>query len=211
MRWNPDASKRLRVGSSVTQKLSVDRVEMKKDMVFVYQRRDLYPGHFKAEQTGTEDWALSEIRSHVFRQPRLASATPSSTANRRPAIVATSPGDWTYKISYTPSSPLLFRFSALTFNGHKIHYDRDWTREKEGHPDLVVHGPMNAMLLVELASAIAAQDGKTLLGFDYRATSPMYVDKEIRLVAKEGEGPDLVLQAQQGDKVGMTATATFGR
>lgn len=213
MRWNPAPSKRLTVGSDVTQVLRVERVEFKKDMIFVYQRRDLYSGRLNIEDKAAVDsdgWAVSEIRSHVFRQPQTISA--ASTKIRANLTASSGRPDWSYQMSYTPTSPLLFRFSALTFNGHKIHYDRDWTREKEGHPDLVVHGPMNAVLLVELASAIAPRTGKRLMGFDYRATSPMYVDKEIRLLARldaaqSAEGETLVLEAQQGGRTGMTAKA----
>lgn len=216
MQWRPNSAKRLTVGSTVTQVLRVERVEIKKNMVFVYQRRDLYPGMLDPDDTAALDpdgWTMSEIRSHVFRQPQAVSAGLKKT--KAALIASPDPSTWPYRMSYTPSSPLLFRFSALTFNGHKIHYDREWTREKEGHPDLVVHGPLNAVLLVELASFIASRKGKRLLSFDYRATSPMYVDKEIRLLARpdEAQGAEwnrLVLEAQQGDRVGMMATAILG-
>jgi hydroxyacyl-ACP dehydratase HTD2-like protein with hotdog domain len=113
----------------------------------------------------------------------------------------------THTFSYTPSSPLLFRYSALTYNGHKIHYDRDWTRNVEGHPDLVVHGPLTSTLLVELAARIAEEKGRRLVQFDYRATSPVYVDKEVRLSAgAESEGC-LDMTAEQDGRIGMRATA----
>jgi 3-methylfumaryl-CoA hydratase len=111
--------------------------------------------------------------------------------------------------TYTPSSPLLFRYSALTFNGHKIHYDRDWVRDVEGHPDLVVHGPLTSTLLTELAATIASDKGRTLERFDYRATSPMYVDREVRLIAGEDQEGKVQLVAEQEGVVGMKATATL--
>lgn len=115
--------------------------------------------------------------------------------------------------TYTPTSPLLFRYSAMTWNGHKIHYDRDWTKQVEGHPDLVVHGPLNATLLVQMADRAARDAGVHLTRFEYRATSPMYVDKPISInAAWEGQpGADgkLQLWAEQSGKVGMKATATF--
>jgi 3-methylfumaryl-CoA hydratase len=51
-----------------------------------------------------------------------------------------------------PDSVLLFRYSALTFNGHRIHYDQDYARKVEGYPDLVVHGPLIATLLLRAAA-----------------------------------------------------------
>lgn len=63
----------------------------------------------------------------------------------------------------------LFRYSALTFNGHKIHYDRDYARDVEGYPNLVVHGPLLATLLLDLAK----QNGHPVNNFSYRARSPI--------------------------------------
>ena len=117
--------------------------------------------------------------------------------------------DAPYTFTYRPTPPLLFRFSALTFNGHRIHYDRDWTRDIEGHPNLVVHGPLTALMLVELAEHVAAREGRQLERFEYRATSPMYVDEAIRLACgavKEGRAE---MGAEQGGRVGMRATAVF--
>ena len=65
----------------------------------------------------------------------------------------------------------LFRYSALTFNGHRIHYDADYCRQVEGYPDPVVHGPLIATLLLDLA----ARHGRRLHRFDYRARSPLFV------------------------------------
>jgi hydroxyacyl-ACP dehydratase HTD2-like protein with hotdog domain len=116
----------------------------------------------------------------------------------------------THSASYIPTAPLLFRYSALTYNAHRIHYDRDWCKTVEGHPDLVVHGPLTATLLVELAEKIARDCGKQLRRFKYRATSPMYVDKEIRMDAMCDEGQSqLEMAAVQDGRVGMKATAMF--
>ncbi len=107
-----------------------------------------------------------------------------------------------------PTSPLLFRFSALTFNGHRIHYDKPWAQEREGHPDIVFHGPLSSLLLVELASR-SERDGRMLRHFSYRATHPMYVDKEITFACKWRDGRKMDLWAVQEGKVGMKADAIF--
>lgn len=111
--------------------------------------------------------------------------------------------------TYTPTSPLLFRYSAMTWNAHKIHYDKDWTTEVEGHPDLVVHGPLTAQLLVEAAGLAAKDVAGVLKKFEYRATHPMYVNKPITLKgAWEGpRGSKLVMWAEQEGVVGMKGTA----
>lgn len=115
-----------------------------------------------------------------------------------------------YTLTYVPNSPLLFRYSALTYNAHKIHYDLQWTQNMEGHPDLVVHGPMTASLLVQLADRAAGDTATELRKFDYRATSPMYVNREIKLQGHwDQRGKSLTLWAEQDGKVGMKATATY--
>lgn len=72
----------------------------------------------------------------------------------------------------TPSIVMLFRYSALTFNGHRIHYDREYARQVEGYPDLVFHGPLTATFLADFARREA--QGKRLTQFSYRALSPLF-------------------------------------
>lgn len=112
---------------------------------------------------------------------------------------------------FTPSPPLLFRYSALTFNPHRIHYDNHWTQEVEGHPALLMHGPLTATLLVEIAGQAATSRGKTLQNFRYRATNPLYVSQEVRLSGEwvNGVHESLVMEAVQEGRVGMTASVTM--
>lgn len=86
----------------------------------------------------------------------------------------------------------LFRFSALTFNPHKIHYSLPWARDVEGHKDIVVHGPLNLISILDLWRD-TRQDvtDSTLVVPErifYRATSPLYAGDEYRIVLEEGEG-----------------------
>jgi hydroxyacyl-ACP dehydratase HTD2-like protein with hotdog domain len=104
----------------------------------------------------------------------------------------------------------------LTYNAHKIHYDRDWVRNVEGHPDLVVHGPLTATLLVELASGVGRRLGRHLLKFDYRATKGMYVGRQVTLqgsirpAQSASMEPVIIdLVAEQSGAVGMKATAVL--
>ena len=73
-------------------------------------------------------------------------------------------------------STLLFRYSALTFNGHRIHYDADYAREVEGYADLVVHGPLLAQLLI-----LMAEEQAPLKDFRFRATAPVTLGEEVTL------------------------------
>ncbi len=77
---------------------------------------------------------------------------------------------WTRKV--VPDSVLLFRFSALTFNAHRIHYDRDYATQSEGYPGLVVHGPLTAMLLVALLEAKIP--GSRPVSISIRAERPLF-------------------------------------
>jgi 3-methylfumaryl-CoA hydratase len=84
----------------------------------------------------------------------------------------------------TPDPVLLFRYSALTFNGHRIHYDRRYVMEEEGYPGLVVHGPMQAAFLLNLATAIA---GKSPAAFQFRSLSPLFDTEDVVLNARWDE------------------------
>jgi 3-methylfumaryl-CoA hydratase len=103
--------------------------------------------------------------------------------------------------AWRPDPVELFRFSAATFNGHRIHYDQRYVREEEGYPDLVVHGPLTAARLCSLARSIA---GKPLTSFSFRALAPLFVNQPVRLRA--GEAPDEVVAVRCDGAVAMSAT-----
>ena len=89
-----------------------------------------------------------------------------------PAIAAAAPADETFSRQIVADDVLLFRYSALTFNGHRIHYDRRYVTEVEGYPGLIVHGPLIATLLVDL---LRRQFPEALLHrFEFRALSPLF-------------------------------------
>ena len=102
---------------------------------------------------------------------------------------------------------LLFRYSALTFNGHRIHYDRTYCQTVEGYSGLVVHGPLTATLLVGLA--IETRPHWRMTGFRFRATAPLFDGQPIDLCCV-GRGDGLALWAQDhAGVVAMTAEADF--
>lgn len=84
----------------------------------------------------------------------------------------------------TPTKALLFRFSALTFNAHLIHLDPEYTRNVEGHQDLLVHGPLTLTLMLRVLSSHLATIGRSLKRIEYRNLAPLYVNQEIMIGAK---------------------------
>jgi 3-methylfumaryl-CoA hydratase len=105
---------------------------------------------------------LVEEQTIVYRELDLDGATGAAPA---------APSDAEYSQEYTLDSTALFRYSALTFNGHRIHYDVDYCRAVEGYPDLVIHGPLIATLLLDLY----VRRGQPLRRFRYRAKSPLFL------------------------------------
>lgn len=94
------------------------------------------------------------------------------------------------------TAPLLFRYSALTYNGHRIHYDRDYARDVEGYPGLVTHGPLQACLMAEAARAARLMPTGPLR-FEYRLTSPLFDHQGLVAgAAIDGDGPDVTCWAR---------------
>jgi 3-methylfumaryl-CoA hydratase len=101
---------------------------------------------------------------------------------------------------------LLFRFSALTFNAHRIHYDRSYATEVEGYPGLVVHGPLTAMLLAEL---VRSHDPRPLASFSFRGRAPLFDLAPFRLLGHPG-ADSVELEARgPDDRPALTASATW--
>jgi 3-methylfumaryl-CoA hydratase len=88
---------------------------------------------------------------------------------------------WERKL--VPDTVMLFRFSALTFNGHRIHYDRDYARAEEGYPGLVVHGPLLGMLLLDLARR--NNPDSQITHFEFRALAPVFEGQPLTLKGLE--------------------------
>jgi 3-methylfumaryl-CoA hydratase len=104
-------------------------------------------------------------------------------------------------------SVTLFRYSALTFNGHRIHYDRRFCIEEEGYPGLVVHGPLQATLLLRFAASI--RDKRTPLRFEYRGLRPLFDGGKFRLNAiDDGDGMKLWSSDESGH-ITMSAAALW--
>ena len=106
--------------------------------------------------------------------------------------------------SIAPGPVMLFRYSALTFNSHRIHFDRDYARASEGYPSLVIQGPLVATLLLD--HLLRNRPGARILSYRFRAASPLLEGDNVRLGLRF-EGPDAHLRAVGPFGVGMTAKA----
>jgi 3-methylfumaryl-CoA hydratase len=140
---------------------------------------------------------LEEEQDIVYREPGAPVAAPGS-AGLAPAPA----GSWSRTV--TPDPTLLFRFSALTFNAHRIHYDRTYATTVEGYPGLVVQGPLTAVLLMELVRAHAY---RPVTAFAFRAQAPLFDVAPFCLIGTPC-GDRVHLEAQGPDgKIAMTAHA----
>ncbi|GIT93075.1 hypothetical protein JANAI62_35330 [Jannaschia pagri] len=104
-----------------------------------------------------------------------------------------------------PTETLLFRYSAVTFNAHRIHYDRSYAQQVEHYPDLVVHGPLQATLLLRAATRAK---GRTPLFFDYRSVHPMFAGTQCD-IAMEADDEGLRLWTGQDGHQCMQAQAVW--
>jgi 3-methylfumaryl-CoA hydratase len=101
---------------------------------------------------------------------------------------------------------MLYRYSALTFNGHRIHYDVDYARSVEGYEDLVFHGPLTATLLANLAHKFT---GKALTSFTFKGLAPITANHQFHIEGKLTDlGMDLWAKRHDG-ALAMKATAVF--
>lgn len=142
------------------------------------------------------DVCIEEEQDIVYREPGAPVPAP------RPADPP-APEAGTWQRTIEPDPRLLFRFSALTFNAHRIHYDRVYARDEEGYPGLVVHGPLNAMLLADM---VHRHDERPIAEFSFRGVAPLFDLAPFHLLGRpdgarvelEVLGPDhrAVLQAK---------------
>lgn len=151
-------------------------------------------GFVKLQHDITQEGELCvrEIQDLVYRED----PEPTAPMPKR----AEAPKDETVSQPVTFSSTQLFRYSALTFNGHRIHYDEDYSRTVEGYGGLVTHGPLLAQLLMLLAE----RELGALKTFSFRGAAPLFHHEKAVLCWKDG---DLWVRAEDGGLI-MTGTAT---
>lgn len=147
--------------------------------------------------SGASGPAVREVQSLVYRDAAATDAppVPPPLGNRN-----FDPTDWAAHRALVPNEALLFRFSALTFNSHRIHYDAPYTREVERYRGLVVHGPLTATLLLDLAQRELGDNA--LRSFAFRGLSLAICGEELHLVMRgSGEAIELGAFAADGRQV----------
>lgn len=163
----------IRVGEAIRRRSEIANVEVKQGrsgaLVFV-----LVKHHIEGAGGGTID----EEHDIVYREaPKPGTAVPQAPA-------ALADARWTQTIK--PDPVLLFRYSALTFNGHRIHYDWPYTTKVEGYPGLIVHGPLVSTFLLELLRR--EQPDRRLIGYAFKAVSPLFDTTPFVIRGAPGEG-----------------------
>lgn len=151
----------VQVGQAMQRRSTIEGVTLKQGrtgpLVFVKVRHEL-------RAQAAENLALTEFHDIVYREARQP-----GDVEPPPQAVA-EPGAWRREI--VPDDVLLFRYSALTFNGHRIHYDRRYVTEVEGYPGLIVHGPLIATLLMDLLRR--QMPGAEVASFRFKAVRPTF-------------------------------------
>ena len=166
--------KPVRIGSRVRKVSSILKVDHKTgrsgDLVFVTVLHEI--------TSPVGELLIREEHDIVYKNVvrPVAAATASRVANAAPAP---------HCRTFSPTSTTLFRYSALTFNGHRIHYDQDYCRHTEGYENLVIHGPLIATLLAGFAEEIA---GRPLREFNYRGLAPALLGNTITFSATPEDG-----------------------
>lgn len=115
-------------------------------------------------------------------------------------------GEW--RLRRPTDSVLLSRFSALTYNGHRIHHDHPYTTTVEGYPDLVIHGPLLALLALELPRRHAPRD--RVSGVEYRLARPAFLPSPVVATGDRQGDEATIAVAAEGVRPSLTATVRFG-
>jgi 3-methylfumaryl-CoA hydratase len=185
----------LRVGDLVTRVSRISDVTLKSgstgQLCFVLVEHTM---------TTPRGLALRERQDIVYRD---VGTTPASAS---PAKAPPAPPVAQHRESHVSDPVLLFRYSALTFNGHRIHYDRDYVTKVEGYPGLIFHGPLQAALLVEFAARLK---GKVPATFSYRGVQPLFEGSEFSVNANETGGGLELWTANAARQPTMKGTATW--
>ena len=186
----------LRIGDEVTRTSRIAAIASKQarsgPLVFVTVE------HGIANAAGI---AIREEHDIVYREMPAAGAPAPA-----PAIA---PGDESFARTVVADDVLLFRYSALTFNGHRIHYDRRYVTEVEGYPGLIVHGPLIATLLVDLLRR--ELPGAVLKEFDFKAASPLFDIHPFTVCGKrEADGSVALWARNHLGQLAMSARAVIG-
>lgn len=187
----------LRLGARVARRSRIARVDHKQGragpLVFVQVEHEI---------ADAEGAALREVHDIVYRDKPAGSTDITGAA---------APQDHAWRREIRPDPVLLFRYSALTFNGHRIHYDHPYVTRVEQYPGLVVHGPLIATLLLDLLRR--ERPDAVVRRFSFRAVSPLFDTGPFHIYGKPDDaGGTVKLWAAAADgRLAMEAAAELAR
>jgi 3-methylfumaryl-CoA hydratase len=186
----------LRAGEAAQRLSRITRVEHKQG-----KSGELYFVTVQHEVRNAQGLALAEEHDIVYREPPRPGA-PAPEPQPAPAGSA-------FSREIVPDPVLLFRYSALTFNGHRIHYDRSYCAEVEGYPGLIVHGPLIATLLLDLLRRERPE--AQVKAFAFKAVRPIFDIHRFSVHGQpDGEGRVRLWARDHEGWLAMSATATLG-
>ena len=202
------ASSRVRIQKQPSVGVPVERTSTIADVVLKQSAASgpLVFVHVDHEYVQGNEALIQDRQTIVYRQPSAFKQAATAELQEQPENPVRSQ-------NILPDSTLLFRYSAMTFNGHRIHYDHNYTTTEEGYPGLVVQGPLMATLLMNLAQA--SRPDSPLREFEFRGVAPAFVDQALLLCVNDNEAESdddtesLEIRHHEGALI-MTATAMFG-
>ena len=182
----------LRIGETAAKRSTIQNVQIKEGrsgpLCFVTVKYEYFAG---------DTFCFWEEHDIVYREdPKPGAEAP---------VAPEAPGGAEWGRQVEPSAIMLFRYSALTFNGHRIHYDRQYSREVEGYPGLVFHGPLTSTLLFDLL--LEQNPGCWVSAYEFRAVSPLFDTAAFALEGRrDGDHIELWARNPEG-RLAMTAKA----
>lgn len=199
------------IGDAIARVSTIQNVSHKRgksgDLIFVRVRHDIHRLGSENSAPNKENKAITEHHDIVYREPAQLQGQAGTEETVSRARLAPPQHAWHHEI--TVNDVMLFRYSALTFNGHRIHYDRPYATEQEGYPGLVVHGPLIATLLLDALRKHLP--GKTVTHYEFTAIAPLFDTDSFSICGlPEPSNQCVQLWAMNSKKeLAMKATATL--
>lgn len=171
------------VGQRLRRKTIIESVTPKEGssgrLCFVVLRHEIFA-----------DGRLALVDHHTIVYREAVQIDPGAPSTQRPPRADSGyPEGWDWYRSLRPTETTLFRYSALTFNAHRIHYDLPYATQVEGYPGLVVHGPLLATYILD--SFLALHPAAEVSSFEFTATSPIFANEQFHVAGKaESQGTD---------------------
>ena len=154
--------------------------------------------------SGESGLAIEEEHDFVYRDNSPKDAKEGSSNSGKTTVA---PEDFEFSREITPDPVMLFRYSACTFNGHRIHYDYKYVTEVEGYPGLIVHGPLIATFLMELS--LANNPDRKVRSYTFQARSPLFENNSFTVAGKPSGGGSALWPITPDGRISATGAVGF--